>query len=85
MNSNGRKFECQLEDAPAGFTVVADEVGQQCAVLHNGLDYETQQFVSLRVRVRVQGDEWSSTPTGSGYHSEAMVSMSHYVNKHLNV
>ena len=85
MNSNGRKFECKLEEAPVGFTVVADEVGQQCAVLHSNLDYETQQFVSLRFRVCVQGDEWSSTPTGSGYHSEAMVSMSHYVNKHLNV
>ena len=81
LNADGRKFECKLEEAPTGFTVIADEIAQRCAAVHNSrLDYEIHKSVSIIVRVRVQGEEWTNS-TGAGYHSKAMVCIDCYTIK----
>ena len=74
VNAGGRLFQCEIVDpVPVGFTITSDPVQESCTIRHSSLDYETTQSVSMRVRVRLQGQPWSDV-SAPGYHPEATVS-----------
>lgn len=73
INAQGRQFNCSIvPPVPDGFTVAEDPGMESCVLSHAGLDYEVVSSVSMRIRVGIAGQKWSSV-ANAGYHPETSV------------